>query len=825
MNEFNITKKNLIFILTLSILGIAIVSQSGIFYLSAGGSSKPALHVKPVNMAVGNGQTFTVSVDVTDVSDLNKWDMKISWDPSVIELDPTNVNAVEEGSFLRSVGVTNFEVSSYQQGSGVLSTIRCNLLQARGASGSGTLFKVHFKAVSGGETSITISDSNLYNSFLIRILHARNSGTVTVGSVSRDLSVASFESPSSLQLGESGQLDITIENKGSIKETDVNLSLYANSSLIQNIPVSELQSEEQRLCSLPWTPSNPGEYNLTAYVTPISGETSTANNAITKWVTVNPPVSHDLAITFSPKPPQCVLLGESIWLNATVENVGTSEETDVNAEISVNSELPNRTDPFNLAPGESREISYQWTASTQGAYSVTASVDPIPGEEDIENNNQTTPVNVIQPSESGSILIVCDNDGDDPVGYQRGTSLPEFADALASAGYDFEVWNVTTGALSLATLSQYELVIWTCGDYNDYDSGVPDRTDAEMLEDYLEQGGNILIEGQRVVWNRVYTFDSFASNVLHVNYATSNEDEPLEVMDFNHLVTNGLPQIINWSKEPKEGADGVRPVNGGKELIAYNDRYKRSAVVAYNGAEEGKGSVIVYSFPLYWMPSEERNLLVKNSVNWLTRYGVETVAGNIINAPAQSVYFVYTHPDQVGSSATYDAAAGTNIYSLCKNSQYQGFTTTKNWFQSSGEINSTEINNSIVLSIGNPDSSQVTDYYESTDLPAVRSVKNYYGDYSFKGQDGETIASISASEVESGSRDLILIQTFQDGDNTVLIMYGFSWRGTWAAGVYFAEEVAKNLNNDPKQYYLLSWQDLSQDETPQLSEIDVLQTG
>jgi hypothetical protein len=430
-------------------------------------------------------------------------------------------------------------------------------------------------------------------------------------------------------------------------------------------------------------------------------------------------------------------------------------------------------------------------------------------------------VRVPTPLNTGKILVVSNDVGANPVGYKRGTSFPEFETALNMSAHAFDVWMISAqGHPSLSLLQQYSLVIWTCGDFNDYSNKVPSKTDTDTLEKYLDQGGNIMIEGQRVSWYR-FEHDNFSMTVLHATHLTSGENAPLLVVDTTHPVTKNLQLNLTWGMDPADGACGVAPVNGGQEVIVFGDKFRRGAVTVFDGAEKGVGSVVFCSFPLYWLPLDEKNALITNSVNWLTRFGLGIVGGRIVNAPARSVYFVYTNPDEAEASATFDAASGAMVYSLCPAPQCQGFVSNERWFLSSGAINRNEINNSIIVITGNSRYQPATEYYEATKSAVVKSSENSTH-YMLQDSVGKTLATMPKTDVESGSRDLVVIQTFKDDDNTILILYGFSWRGTWAAGMYFAEKVAKNLMDYPDSYYVLQWKDVTQDGVPQMSEIETL---
>jgi hypothetical protein len=51
-------------------------------------------------------------------------------------------------------------------------------------------------------------------------------------------------------------------------------------------------------------------------------------------------------------------------------------------------------------------------------------------------------------------------------------------------------------------------------------------------------------------------------------------------------------------------------------------------------------------------------------------------------------------------------------------------------------------------------------------------------------------------------------------------MYGFSWRGTWAGGIFFKDTISKSLNWFAEKYCVFHWIDGQQlDGIPESSEI------
>jgi len=318
------------------------------------------------------------------------------------------------------------------------------------------------------------------------------------------------------------------------------------------------------------------------------------------WILIR--YEHELTVFL--EAPQRLQPGETSLLNATVYNAGLNNETNVELQLLINDTIVNNATIPELVNGTSQTIDYLWTPTVEGIYNLTAYAPPVPGE-NVTANNLISVIVLVQVLPD--ILIVNDDDGSSLV---HGTSLPEFESALTALGYDYWVWNESSmGNPPLDFLTEFQLVIWTCGDY--WNRAV-DPTDAVTLESYLAQGGNILIEGEDIGYD--HHADDFMVNVAHAIYQVDDTGAPgLTVADPTHPVTFGLPTGFTWLTDPPYD-DGVSPTNGGAEVIQYTGT-TWTAVTVFKGATNG--SVVYYAFPLYCLAQSHGETLAINSINWL----------------------------------------------------------------------------------------------------------------------------------------------------------------------------------------------------------------
>lgn len=100
-----------------------------------------------------------------------------------------------------------------------------------------------------------------------------------------DVSVA-LAVPTEPELGDIYNIEATISNVGLIDESNVELRLYLDDLVVQDITIPNLVQGASETINFMWTPTEFRTYNFTAYAPPIAGETFIVNNEITKFVTI-----------------------------------------------------------------------------------------------------------------------------------------------------------------------------------------------------------------------------------------------------------------------------------------------------------------------------------------------------------------------------------------------------------------------------------------------------------------------------------------------------------------------------------------------------------
>jgi len=104
------------------------------------------------------------------------------------------------------------------------------------------------------------------------------------------------------------------------------------------------------------------------------------------------PPAHELVVSLPA--PVYLKPGSSLSLNATVNNQGLSDETNIELWLLINGTTVNSTTFPLLQAGSSYTLSYSWTPTVEGTYNATAYASPVSGETSLENNLVTKFVTV-----------------------------------------------------------------------------------------------------------------------------------------------------------------------------------------------------------------------------------------------------------------------------------------------------------------------------------------------------------------------------------------------------------------------------------------------
>ncbi len=103
---------------------------------------------------IHTNDTFILDIRAENVSDLAGWQFDISFDSTILE-----ALSVSEGDFLKTGGSTTFfQGGRIDNAAGKITGLNAARLAAQGATGTGSLLQVNFKAKSGGETKLELQN-------------------------------------------------------------------------------------------------------------------------------------------------------------------------------------------------------------------------------------------------------------------------------------------------------------------------------------------------------------------------------------------------------------------------------------------------------------------------------------------------------------------------------------------------------------------------------------------------------------------------------------------------------------------------------------------
>ena len=232
--------------------------------------------VDPCPASAPLGGVLTVNVTVVDVSDLGGWEFKLYW-----LREKLNGTGIVEGPFLKQINVTYFNIinftDNYNSTHGLAWVEAVLLGSGPGAYGSGTLASISFQAKNVGSTGLWLSETLLVDSEAKLIPHTAANGVVYI--MFHNIAITGV-SPSKTVVGQGYGMNIsvTIENQGNYTES-FKVTVYANSSPCTSQNVT-LASGNSSVITAVWDTSRfaKGNYTISAYATPVPGETDTTDN-------------------------------------------------------------------------------------------------------------------------------------------------------------------------------------------------------------------------------------------------------------------------------------------------------------------------------------------------------------------------------------------------------------------------------------------------------------------------------------------------------------------------------------------------------------------
>ena len=249
-------------------------------------SNSTIVYIDPQNVTVHAGENFNIYVKISNVTNLYGLEIGFSWDPNILKyINHTVTIPVEDypdGVLHKPVLMVKNEINEsgipYAWEPGTLAWIAYACLNpAPSYNGSGTVLKMTFKALKAGVCDLNFTFTTLVDRGDYLIAHDVEFGHVKVAPFEHDVSV-SLDIPPHITPGSQVYLNATIYNAGLNNETNVELQILINGSLVNSIVISLLAINASQVLSYLWIPTIEAYYNVTAYAPQVSSEENLMNN-------------------------------------------------------------------------------------------------------------------------------------------------------------------------------------------------------------------------------------------------------------------------------------------------------------------------------------------------------------------------------------------------------------------------------------------------------------------------------------------------------------------------------------------------------------------
>ena len=264
--------KNLVALTSFLLFLIGVILQVEITRLATT-ESVTAVSVNPQEVRCPVGENFTIEIEISNVTDLYGWEVRLKWNVTVLEALEVN-----EGNFLKNGGQTFF---TYKLNNTVGYVIAdCTLLgDVAGVNGSGTLATIKFYTKRIGESPLDLYNTTLINSYEQSIQHVAVDGyyRTTV----HDIALTNIVATKSW-------VNVTVENQGTETETfNVSVSYIRIKDPLIGTKTVTLNPNSTIILSFSWTPTVTGTYKITAQATILPDEIDTEDNIIKTTLYIN----------------------------------------------------------------------------------------------------------------------------------------------------------------------------------------------------------------------------------------------------------------------------------------------------------------------------------------------------------------------------------------------------------------------------------------------------------------------------------------------------------------------------------------------------------
>lgn len=317
------------------------------------------------------------------------------------------------------------------------------------------------------------------------------------------------------------------------------------------------------------------------------------------------------------------------------------------------------------------QTTYQFSVSSERYISVH---QPLPVEGSVLIQNfvlDTTKASILLVDDDSGKRLISKIDGALAEEYvvkasEKGQSAVEIQNVLESLGY----YVLKTGfdEETANKLDEFDMLISSSGSNT---APVTDSTYRFMLEQYVENGGKLLIEGGEVGYDAdsLPGYPSFAQNVLHISQWNTDDTGVLYQLNYYHdmvLIPNKLlfKLEIDYSIDGDE--DACTPASDAHIIYYNNGEPSQGGIILYEDPDNIFGARIVYytfAFNKLSDLSVAANLL-ENTVNYLLSptEPKEEVKITVSQLPREfALYSNYPNPFNSSTTIRFDIPEETHV--------------------------------------------------------------------------------------------------------------------------------------------------------------------
>ena len=330
--------------------------------------------VTPTPVSGNYGDTFTIDINIVNVTDLWAWDIKLEW--YIGESMLLECTDVHEGSFLKQGGLTFFS-QTIKNGEGRLFA-GALLLSGTPVSGSGVLASATFQVTDAGSTTLELYDTVLSEQDLVTEIDHTNIGGYFY--TTRPKAEPIYDAPSGPYFG-----NFYTPNPSHAGHPIVGEALTFNGSACYD-PDDPYDSTPGGIVSYSW---DFGDGNITSVSSPAithryrsSGIytmnlTITDDDGETDWESKDIEIKlHDIAIVDFAVNSTEVLSGDGVSINVTVSNEGsTADSFNITVYyIGMDVAAIEMITKKDLVSGQNATLTFEWntTSVTLGTYTLYA---------------------------------------------------------------------------------------------------------------------------------------------------------------------------------------------------------------------------------------------------------------------------------------------------------------------------------------------------------------------------------------------------------------------------------------------------------------------